>query len=337
MSNGAQSASTNNAGPQSDANFKDDVVHRHQRTRRGARKAKKRRRGSFLRGSIKIALLFAMFIGIVKIGGCADRMFYYPIAGEYPTHPGAEDVWFTNEGRRLHGWWFPADDTVSPAELATATAAGPAPTIVFCHGNAFNIERHTAFMEFLPGEGFNVFLFDYRSYGMSDKGPLHRDGLIHDAGAAIDYVFSRDDIDPDRVGLYGMSLGGTIGLAAAAEDDRIASVLSLATFSTWEGVSGDFVPVLGPWLISPGRDAVDTAPMLGDRPLMILHGTNDRVVDFRHAALIVDAAERAGVDVELQRFEGAGHIDWVESNPEMRDAIGAFFAETLAESGDGDD
>jgi dipeptidyl aminopeptidase/acylaminoacyl peptidase len=302
--------------------------------RKSRKRSKKRRKRSFLSRVVRIAVLFAVFIGIVKIGGCADRMFFYPFAGEYPPPPRAKEVWFENEGRRLHGWWFPARNPENPAELMSDaepdSGANPAPTIVFCHGNAFNIKRHTAFMDFLPQEGFNVFLFDYRSYGMSDKGPLHRDGLIHDASAAIDYVFTRGDVDPDRVGLYGMSLGGTIGLAAAAEDERIASVCSLATFSTWEGVSGDFVPVVGPWLISPGRDAVDTAAMLGDRPLLILHGTDDRVVNFRHAPLIVDAAERAGVDVELQRFEGAGHIGWIDSHPAMRDAIGAFFAETLA-------
>lgn len=274
-------------------------------------------------------MLLAVFIGVVKVGGCANRMFFYPIAGSYPTHPRAQEVWFENEGRRLHGWWFPARDRSVPENLATP----PAPTIIFCHGNAFNIQRHTAFMDFLPGKGFNVFLFDYRSYGMSDKGPLHRDGLIHDAEAAIAYVFSRDDVDPACVGLYGMSLGGTIGLAAAAEDERIRSVLSLATFSTWQGVSGDFVPVLGPWLISPGRDAVDTAAALGDRPLLLIHGTSDSIVDFRHAALIADAAEAAGVDVTVESFDGAGHIDWVEKHPAMRDAIEAFFFRTLAPEG----
>jgi dipeptidyl aminopeptidase/acylaminoacyl peptidase len=294
------------------------------------RDAARRRAGrSPLVRVMRIALLLGVFLAIVKVGGCADRMFFYPIAGSYPAHPRAEEVWFSNEGRDLHGWWFPARNPDVPTELATT----PAPTIVFCHGNAFNIKRHTAFMDWLPAQGFNVFLFDYRSYGMSEKGPLHRDGLIHDANAAIDYVFARDDIDPDRVGLYGMSLGGTIGLAAAAEDERIASICSLATFSTWEGVAGDFVPVLGPWLISDGRNAMESAAMLGDRPLLLIHGTADRIVSYRHAPLIRDSAEAAGVEVELLTIDGAGHINWVERHPEIRDAIGAFFRDTIGVAG----
>jgi dipeptidyl aminopeptidase/acylaminoacyl peptidase len=293
---------------------------------RGSRRGGRRRKHT-VRRLLVLGLGLAALLWGVKISGCADRMFFYPISGTYQTHPRAEEVWFTNEERRLHGWWFPARDPRDPERLADT----PAPTIVFCHGNAFNIKRHTAFMEFLPSEGFNVFLFDYRSYGMSAKGPLHRDGLIHDANAAVDYVFSRDDIDPARVGLYGMSLGGTIGLAAAAADDRLAAVCSLATFSTWESVAGDFVPGLGPWLISDGRNAVDSAAALGDRPLLLIHGTDDRIVRYRHAPLIRDAASEAGVAVELLTIDGADHIGWVESHPAMRDAIGAFFAEHLAE------
>ena len=39
----------------------------------------------------------------------------------------------------------------------------------------------------------------------------------------------------------------------------------------------------------------------------------------------------AGVAVELQTFDGAGHVDWAEKFPAMRDAIGAFFSETIAQ------
>lgn len=273
----------------------------------------------------RVLVILGLIVAIAKVGGCANRLFYYPVTGTYPTHPRAEDVRFTNEGRSLHGWWFPARNPDDPQQLAQT----PAPTIVFCHGNAFNIERHTPFMDFLPQRGFNVFIFDYRSYGMSDRGPLHRDGLIHDAGAAIDYVFSRDDIDPERIGLYGMSLGGNIALAAAAEDPRVASVCSVATFSRWERVAGDFLPVLGPWLVSPGRDATDTAAALGDRPLRIIHGSADPIVRAYHAPIIHDAATAAGVDSELLVFQDATHTDWVEKHPDMRDAIGDFFERTL--------
>ena len=283
-----------------------------------------RRKKSWIRRLTTWDLVAILVLMVVRVGGCAERLFFYPITGAYSTPATAEEVTFINEGRTLHGWFYPALG-IEPGVLA--------PTIVFCHGNAYNISAHVAFMDFLPAEGFNVFIFDYRSYGASDTGPLHRDGLIHDANAAIDAVFERDDVDPDRVGVYGMSLGGNIGLAAAVEDERIRAVCTVSTFSSWTGVASDYVPVLAKILISPGRDAVDSAAALGDRPLLILHGTADGIVGIRHAPLIRDSALAAGVAVELKTFEGAGHTNWITDYPEMRESIGAFFAETLGEAG----
>lgn len=278
---------------------------------------------------VRVARVLAVFVvltGILKVTGWGDRLFFYPVRSEYEPPAWAEDVWFESGGRRLHGWFYPAR---RPAP-EDGSELGPAPTIVHCHGNAFNISRHADFVDFLPAAGFNVFIFDYRSYGMSDKGPLNRDGLIDDAGAALDYVFSRDDVDPERVGVYGLSLGGTIGLAAAAEDERVRAVCSVATFCTWKSVAGDYLPLIGPWLITPGRDAADSAAALGDRPLLLLHGTADPIVRHHHAPTIHEAATAAGVHSTFQSFEGVGHVNWIDESPELRNAIKAFFAEHLS-------
>lgn len=291
-----------------------------------ARKHARRRARWWVRVA-RVLGVFAVLIGGLKVTGLGERLFYYPVRGEYEAPPWAEDVWFESDGRRLHGWFYPARG----AAKAPGDAARPAPTIVHCHGNAFNISRHKDFVEFLPSRGFNVLIFDYRTYGKSEKGPLRREGLVTDARAAIDYAVSREDVDPDRIGVYGLSLGGTIGLAAAAEDERVDAVVAVATFSTWKSVAGDYLPILGPWLVSSGRDAVDSAAALGDRPLLLLHGTSDSIVDHRHGPIIHTAAQAAGVDATLRSFEGAGHVDWVDTNPEMRDAIGAFFREHLGE------
>lgn len=285
----------------------------------GTSKPKRKRRSLLYRLGRIVVVLAVVLIG-VKITGLGERLFYWPTRGQYATPAGAEDVWFESEGRRLHGWFLPARG-VESGEFA--------PTIVHTHGNAANISRHLEFVDFLPREGFNVLIFDYRSYGRSDKGPLHRDGLINDALAAIDYAMDRPDVDPARVGVYGLSLGGTIGIAATAEDERVAAVCSVATFSTWKGVTGDYLPVLGPWLTRAGRDAVDTAASLGDRPLLLLHGTEDPIVSHRHAPIIEAAARDAGVDVTFTSMDGAHHVDWIDTHPEMWRAIVEFLREHL--------
>ncbi|MEM7622783.1 MAG: alpha/beta fold hydrolase [Planctomycetota bacterium] len=291
-------------------------------------------------------------LGVIagRITGCAERLFYFPEReADIRTPSGVEDVLFESEGLTLHGWFMPAiaqglDADEGPdideagrdaaavtehGDLVTPDEAGSLPTVVFCHGNAMHIERHEVFVAFLRRRGFNVFMFDYRGYGRSDAGPLRRDRLIADAVAAIDTVAARADVDPDRIGLMGMSLGGTIGLAAATERDRVRSVCSVVTFSAWPEVASDHAGWLGRFLIARGRDAEDSVALLGERPLLLVHGTEDRVVPYRHAPLIRDAAVAAGVETEFVTIDGANHVDWIESG-EARDAISGFFERTLS-------
>lgn len=275
------------------------------------------------RPAVRLGLLLgvvAVVLMIASVTGVGERLFYYPDRGAFTTPTGVEDVAFRSEGRTLHGFFIQAH----------RTGAEPQPVIVFCHGNAGSVPRHLEFAEFLAASGCHVFLFDYRGYGRSGKGPLRRDGLIADTRAAIDAMVVRDDVDASAgVGIAGMSLGGTIGLAAAAEDDRVSAVCSVATFSRWPDIAGDHAGPIGRWLIKPGRDAVDSAARLGDRPLLLVHGTGDGIVPYRHGPIIRSAAEAAGVTATLETIDGAGHIDWVDHRS-AREKMIAFFRDHLA-------
>ena len=77
---------------------------------------------------------------------------------------------------RLHGWFLPAQ----------IPSRG---TILFLHGNAENVSTHIGSVAWLPAEGFNVFLIDYRGYGLSEGVPT-LDGLHRDVEAAIAKVFT---------------------------------------------------------------------------------------------------------------------------------------------------
>jgi fermentation-respiration switch protein FrsA (DUF1100 family) len=109
----------------------------------------------------KFAVLVVGLVGVaLMLNGCANGLFYYPDSRVYSTPAGAgqpfQDVWFTSrDGTKLHGWFIPA------------TSQGPAlGTVVHFHGNAQNMTAHYAFVSWLPAEGFNVFVFDYRGYAV---------------------------------------------------------------------------------------------------------------------------------------------------------------------------
>ena len=252
-----------------------------------------------------------------------ERMFFYPSRQPFPTPVGIEDVRFeTSDGLTLHAWFAPA----------RGVAAGErAPTVLHVHGNAGNVSSHWWFSEFLVHEGFNVLCFDYRSFGRSDRAArgMRREHAILDAHAALDHLLTRDDVDPDRIGVYGISLGASIALAMASEREEVRAVVAGAGFSGWRDIANEKIPLLGAALIQRGADATDSVRALGDRPLLIVHGTPDAIVPVHHAERIAGAARDAGVRVEVVTSDIVGHNDLVD-DPALRDAVAGFFRRELA-------
>lgn len=262
---------------------------------------------------------------LTRCTGIVESRAYYPSRATFDTPPGTEDVWFETEGGvRLHGWFMPAADA-DPTESR--------PAILHAHGNAGNVSSHDAFSRFLTREGFHVLLFDYRRYGRSDNtGPLRRGPLLDDTRAALAYLKSRPDVDDSRIGVYGVSLGAVFALHAAAEDPAVRAVATVSAFSTWRGIAGDVMPVLGPVLMPGGLDPADAAARLGDRPYLIVHGLQDRIIPPRHATLLETAAARAGVDVTLWTDPAGDHNSMVPVNPAAQRVIAEFFARHLIAS-----
>ncbi len=268
------------------------------------------------------ALSCTLILGaLLAVGACmnlGERMAYHPSRVAFVTPHGIEDISFHSaDGTPLHGWFMPA------------TGGQPGPVVVHAHGNAGNIADHAAFSAFLRDRGFHVFLFDYRGYGRSaDKRPT-RSALIDDTRAALSTARTHPLAIPDRVGIYGVSLGAAFALPVAAEDQGVRAVVTLSAFSTWRGVAHDWAPVLGPALIHSGHDPEDAAARLGDRPYLILHGDADGVINPRHAHRLHHAAQSAGVPTEFLIVPGADHNSILHTNPEAADAIAAFFTTHL--------
>ena len=258
-----------------------------------------------LRSAAEVAGILLVIIVIASMSGCCEHFFYYPNAKVYstPAERGLkfEPVEFTSkDGTRLTGWFLPA----------VGQAKG---TIVHCHGNAQNMTAHWLFAEFLPRKQFNLLVFDYRGYGKSEGSPA-RAGTIEDARAALDYVLSRRDVDPERVALFGQSLGGAIAVVAAAEDKRVKALLIESAFSSYQSAAAHALrsnplTYLFSWplsraLIRSGRDPIDHIAAISPRPVLVIHGAADRIVP---CDMSRELHEAAGEPKELWIVEGAGH------------------------------
>lgn len=272
------------------------------------------------------AVFFGVLVIIIVIAGCtgiAETAFYVPSRERFATPRGYEDISFTNpDGLKLHAW------LILPSDYKPGTRI---PAVLHVHGNAGNVSSHEGFSNFIPNGGIAVLIFDYRSYGRSNLATkrLARDQLMADTRAAYACLRSRPEIDPERIGVFGVSLGATFASTLAAETPEIKSLCLVSAFSTWQSVANDHAPILGGLLVSSGLDPARDVALLGTRPLLLVHGKRDDIVAFKHSESILAAAKGAGVPAELVPIANAGHNDITEVGNEAPNSITAFFVKTL--------
>jgi hypothetical protein len=274
--------------------------------------------------------LIAGVIVLLKFTGCMERLFYMPTRGPTPVPAdlrGAESVRFPSfDGTMLHGWFIPARG---------GEGAAIAPTILHAHGNAGNITSHVWFTEHLPPAGFNVFIFDYRGYGESGGAARSRSALIMDTIAALDYLLTRPDIDLARIGLYGQSLGGAIGLNAMAQRREIRAAVIESPFSSWREMAASALGGAQPnalcrgfaWLFIGDDHRADEAAARIDRPILLLHGDADTIIPIEHSRRIAAAAP---AHVKLIELPGGEHNSLRDSHPFIDTLMIDFLAEHLA-------
>jgi fermentation-respiration switch protein FrsA (DUF1100 family) len=272
---------------------------------------------------LALALLVVALLALL-LAGCVERMFFYPDAAQYarPEQFGLqhEDVFITAaDGSPLHGWWLPAKG----AALAS---------VLHLHGNAANVSNHLPLVAWLPGAGFNVLMLDYRGFGRSQGRPT-LDGVVDDAAAALRYLRTRPGVDGERLIVLGQSLGGATALRLLARDSggvRLAVVE--AAFASYRGIARDaamqsvvlapLVPIASPALPPAKDDPVTALPLLRV-PLLLVHGTADEVIPFKHSEKLAAAAP-AGT--RFIRVDGARHMESLTRADVQRRVLDAMVA-----------
>jgi fermentation-respiration switch protein FrsA (DUF1100 family) len=222
---------------------------------------------------------------------------------------------------RLTGWLIPAAGLADPR-----TAKG---TVIHFHGNAQNMSAHWEFVGWLAQRGFNVFLFDYRGYGASSGNPAQK-GLYEDSVAAIRHVRSRPDIDPSRLLVFGQSLGGTQALAAVGGGERagVRAVAIESTFLSYSTIAGEKAGIAGT-MVSDDYSAERYIARIAPIPLLLIHGTDDRVIPLSHGERLFALAREPKTFI---RVPGGGHIESMTPRfgDTYRDQLVRFFEEALA-------
>jgi dienelactone hydrolase len=255
---------------------------------------------------------------------------------------------------------IPYQDTTLPAYFSQAPAAddGPIPIVVLVNGLDSTKEHmySSGHWEELAARGISCLMLDQPGTGeaLRLQGITARIDAEVWAGAAVDWLETRDDVDPARIGIVGWSLGGYYAPRAAAYEKRFALVVAWGANHDWGAVQRRRLeregerPVPHYWehvLWVWGLDDLDTFISFADGvhldgvveqitvPFLIAHGANDRQIPLAYADRSYEQAANSPKR-ELRVFtaeEGATEHIGLDHLPYVSAFIADWVADTFAE------
>ncbi len=207
---------------------------------------------------------------------------------------------------------------------------GPWPAVMVLHGAGSRKENHADYARAAVAHGLAALTFDNRGHGETE-GPLGV-GVIDDMADLAAWLWDRPEIDGDRIGVRGSSMGGLLAIHLAAESDDIAAAVAICPAAEWmlaEDVARVLdgrpppqgsalsemqidAPGLATWLDI--NDVEDAAERMGPKPLLLIHARGDEVVPYSHSEKLY---ERAAEPKRLVLLEG-GHHRSAQHDPELQ-------------------
>ena len=282
----------------------------------------------YLRRSVQVA---AAIVGayVVLFPLALSYVFTHSARAEVPSPQlGAahENVSFTSpDGVTLRGWYVPSRNRAAVI-VAPGRAGSQRP--------ARMLVRH----------GYGVLLFDRRGEGESEGDPnAFGWNAQADLNAAVVFLQHRPDVDPNRIGGIGLSVGGETLIQAAAESDGLKAIvadgagsrsiredLSRPGSGKWGEIPTSIVITLGTMLFSNHTAAPNLKTLVGriaPRPLFLIYGAHDQA-NVRDLAPVYYAA--AGSPKLIWRVPGAGHTGAAKVHPcEYERRVVGFFDRAL--------
>jgi uncharacterized protein len=242
-----------------------------------------------------------------------------------------QDIQLTTEdGLQLKGWYVPSQNGAA---------------VIVVHGYKGNRSTMLSRAQMLARHGYGIVLFDLRAHGESE-GDLITFGLyeVLDVKAAYQFVLTQPDVDPERIGILGGSMGGTVALLSAGQIPAIKAVVAESAFPTLEdavpaAVAGSGLPsaVFSPfvqWFAERSGQfraeevsAIDHIAQISPRPVFLMQGGKDLQVVPESGQRLYAAA---GEPRELWFDAEVGHMSFASERPaEYERRVVAFFDQYL--------
>ncbi len=278
------------------------------------------RRGWRYWRNLVVLTLISLFIGFLFLG-YIGHPYFYSRGFAHPTrlelgelNPADfdleyEEISFTTaDGLTLYGWYIPSRNGAA---------------IMLYHSIASNRLGTIFHAAMLASHGYGALMMDIRAHGESEGDVMPYGGPeAEDALAAVDFLQSRDDVEPDRIGALGLSLGTHLAILGAARSQAIRAVVvdgpGGTTFEDWppaqtygeytwvpyDRVFYTFLPMHTG--VKHPVSLLDSIPQIAPRPILFIDGEPGRAA--RHFYQV------AGDPKSIWIIPGGGHIDGLTVN-----------------------
>lgn len=291
---------------------------------------------------ILIILVVLILIVLGTVWGCARiaKKALHPAAKRKPLDVWPdqyklpfENVYFkTKDGVQIKGWFIPNPSSDK--------------TIILMHGwgmNRGDVFKNTYFLHDL---GYNLMYFDFRALGESG-GTVSSIGYLEvkDLQAAIQFLKDTRPFACEKIGLYGLSMGGMVAICEAAQNPEIKCVVAEASYysfrrvvSRWAWVHNKvpyfpLMPIVLHYMrrnlaANPERYSPKyNIPKIAPRPVFIIHGRYDNLVPAAQAKMLFKCA---GEPKEIWLVPGAKHNKCAEvGGYEYKQRLADFYKKYL--------
>jgi fermentation-respiration switch protein FrsA (DUF1100 family) len=183
----------------------------------------------------------------------------------------------------------------------------------------------------LANNGYNALVLDVRNHGDS-QGTVTSLGAseVQDIQGAVNYLKTRADVNMERLGILGHSMGGAIAIVSAARIPELHAVVAESAYSSVASITERIITLLTGRAPFPtdgvvlyfmdqetGVKTSEVSPLndltrLESRPILFVHGEQDDTIAASNSQSMYDAA---GDPKDIYLVPDASHMDILETDP----------------------